>query len=172
MHVKVSASAVGSFWDVARLLRCNIDFYVDGVRLCKYEKIRIDALVLASAWPSLSIPGSAIAIFLNRLLTLCPAFADVSMNMIPSSVDFVVASSKVTCLHNRTISILCSNEDCVLAVYRTGQPCFLPVLLSHRSLARSERLLSILLLKEMIGDLRRIWVSTKLPRAQLGRTYL
>lgn len=44
------------------------------------------------------MPGSDIAIFLNKLLTLWPALADVSMNMIPICVDFAVASSNVTCL--------------------------------------------------------------------------
>ena len=46
------------------------------------------------------MPGSDMAIFLNRLFTLCPAFAEVSMNMIPSSWAFAVASSSVTCLRH------------------------------------------------------------------------
>ena len=61
----------------------------------------VAALVLASAWPSFSIPGKDMAIFLNRLLTLWPAFAEVSMNMMFSCVDFAVASSSVTCLSKR-----------------------------------------------------------------------
>jgi hypothetical protein len=48
------------------------------------------------------------AIFLNKLLTLCPAFAEVSMNMIPSSWAFAVASSSVTCL--RHLYILSSGD--------------------------------------------------------------
>lgn len=54
--------------------------------------------MFASAWPSFSIPGRDMAILLNRLLTLCPAFADVSMNIIFNCVDLAVASSNVTCL--------------------------------------------------------------------------
>ena len=57
-------------------------------------------LVFASPWFSFSMPGSDIAIFLNKLLTLWPALADVSMNMIPICVAFAVASSNVTCLLN------------------------------------------------------------------------
>jgi len=49
------------------------------------------------AVPSLSIPGRDMAIFLKSPLTLWPAFADVSINMIFSSADFAVASSCVTC---------------------------------------------------------------------------
>jgi hypothetical protein len=44
-------------------------------------------------------PGKAIAIFLNSVLTLCPAFADVSMDMTPSSLARLSRSSGVTCLH-------------------------------------------------------------------------
>lgn len=55
-------------------------------------------LVLGSPWVSFSIPGRDMAIFLNKLLTLCPAFAEVSMNIMFSWVAFVVASSSVTCL--------------------------------------------------------------------------
>lgn len=59
----------------------------------------MDALAFGSAfWFSFSIPGNDIAIFLNRLLTLCPALAEVSMNMMFSCCDFAVASSSVTCL--------------------------------------------------------------------------
>ena len=56
------------------------------------------AFWVSAASPSFSMPTSDIAIFLNRLLTLCPAFADVSMNMMLSSVAFAFASSSVTCL--------------------------------------------------------------------------
>ena len=42
------------------------------------------ALVFASCPSLLSIPGSDMAIFLKRLLTLWPAFAEVSMNRISS----------------------------------------------------------------------------------------
>ena len=44
------------------------------------------------------MPGNDMAIFLNRLLTLWPAFAEVSMNMMFICVDLAVASSSVTCL--------------------------------------------------------------------------
>ena len=54
--------------------------------------------MFASDWPSLSIPGKDIAIFLNKLFTLCPAFADVSMNIMFNCCAFAVASSSVTCL--------------------------------------------------------------------------
>jgi hypothetical protein len=54
------------------------------------------------------MPGSDMAIFLNKLFTLCPAFADVSMNMMLRSWAFAVASSSVTCL--RHLSILSSGD--------------------------------------------------------------
>jgi hypothetical protein len=44
------------------------------------------------------MPGNDMAIFLKRLLTLCPAFAEVSMNMMFNFVALAVASSSVTCL--------------------------------------------------------------------------
>lgn len=66
--------------------------------------MKLDVLVFASVWPSFSIPGNDMAIFLNRLLTLCPAFADVSMNIMFSCVDLAVASSSVTCLSNHRAS--------------------------------------------------------------------
>jgi hypothetical protein len=50
-----------------------------------YTSMGTDRLVFASC-VSFSIPGRDIAIFLKRLLTLCPAFADVSINMIFSCV--------------------------------------------------------------------------------------
>jgi hypothetical protein len=60
------------------------------------------ALLFASALvDSFSIPGSDIAIFLKSDLTLWPAFADVSMNMMFSCCAFAVASSSVTCLEHR-----------------------------------------------------------------------
>lgn len=62
-----------------------------------------DLLLLAvapvlAASASLSIPGSACAIFLKSTLTLCPALADVSMNITLNSCAFCSASSVVTCL--------------------------------------------------------------------------
>ena len=61
-------------------------------------------LLVFSAWLSFSIPGSDMAIFLNKLLTLWPAFADVSMNMMFICVDLAVASSSVTCLKERGLA--------------------------------------------------------------------
>ena len=58
-----------------------------------------------SAWLSFSIPGSDMAIFLNKLLTLWPAFADVSMNMMFICVDLAVASSSVTCLKEQGLLV-------------------------------------------------------------------
>lgn len=59
----------------------------------------MNALAFGSAfWFSFSIPGNDMAIFLKRLLTLCPALAEVSMNMMFSCCDFAVASSSVTWL--------------------------------------------------------------------------
>ena len=69
----------------------------------RLSKLNKNLLVLASDWLSFSIPGSDMAIFLNRLLTLWPAFADVSMNMIFICVDLAVASSSVTCLKAREL---------------------------------------------------------------------
>ena len=63
------------------------------------------AFWVSAASPSFSMPTSDIAIFLNRLLTLCPAFADVSMNMMLSSVAFAFASSSVTCLTVKMLSV-------------------------------------------------------------------
>lgn len=65
----------------------------------------LDSLALPSA-PSAttslaSPPGRAIAIFLNRLLTLCPALADVSIESTLSSLAFLSSSSGVTCLETR-----------------------------------------------------------------------
>ena len=59
-----------------------------------------NALVFCCSAASLSfsMPTSDIAIFLNKLLTLWPAFADVSMNIMFNSVALELASSKVTCL--------------------------------------------------------------------------
>lgn len=54
--------------------------------------------VAPSSGVSLSIPGSAWAIFLKSVLTLCPAFADVSMNITLNSWARFSASSVVTCL--------------------------------------------------------------------------
>src|SRR6267142_683028 len=64
--------------------------------------VRIYALVfwVSAFWPSFSMPGSDMAIFLNRLFTLCPAFADVSMNKMLRPWAFAVASSSVTCLRH------------------------------------------------------------------------
>ena len=45
------------------------------------------------------------AIFLNKLLTLWPAFADVSMNMMFICVDLAVASSSVTCLKEQGLLV-------------------------------------------------------------------
>lgn len=50
----------------------------------------------ASTCPSFSIPGRDLAIFLNSDLTLWPAFAEVSINMMFNCVALVVASSMVT----------------------------------------------------------------------------
>lgn len=61
------------------------------------------ALAASAFAPSFSIPGKLIAIFLNRVLTLCPALAEVSMNIMLSWVDFWVASSSVTCLRPRSV---------------------------------------------------------------------
>lgn len=68
-------------------------------------KVRGNALVLAvsAAAPSFSIPGKDIAIFLNKDFTLCPALAEVSINIMLSSVAFAVASSSVTCLRNEAV---------------------------------------------------------------------
>jgi hypothetical protein len=49
------------------------------------------------------MPGSDMAIFLNKLFTLCPAFADVSMNKMLRAWAFAVASSSVTCLRHVSI---------------------------------------------------------------------
>jgi hypothetical protein len=61
------------------------------------------------------------AIFLNKLFTLCPAFADVSMNIMLSSWAFAVASSSVTCLlHLSTDSVGCSFEEYAPLVRQVG----------------------------------------------------
>ena len=52
------------------------------------------------------MPGSDMAIFLNKLFTLCPAFADVSMNKMLRLWAFAVASSSVTCLRHVSIQTL------------------------------------------------------------------
>jgi hypothetical protein len=67
------------------------------------------------------MPGSDMAIFLNKLFTLCPAFADVSMNMILRSWAFEVASSSVTCLRYLSIhSLGCSFEEYAPLVRQVG----------------------------------------------------
>jgi len=47
------------------------------------------------------IPGSACATFLNRVFTLYPAFALVSINITPNSLAFFSPSSVETCLDKR-----------------------------------------------------------------------
>ena len=69
------------------------------------RKIHELAFSVSAASFSFSIPTNDMAIFLNRLLTLCPAFADVSMNMMFSSVARAFASSRVTCLCTRYMSM-------------------------------------------------------------------
>lgn len=97
-------------------------------------KLKSDVLVLASACPSFSIPGNDIAIFLNRLFTLCPALADVSMNMMLSCVDLAVASSNVTCLTMMQGKMLHISKrrprtGVARTVYLRGPPCYRQVLL-------------------------------------------
>ena len=61
------------------------------------------------------------AIFLNKLFTLCPAFADVSINIILRSWAFAVASSSVTCLrHLSEHSLKCSLEEYAPFVRQIG----------------------------------------------------
>jgi hypothetical protein len=79
-------------------MKCNLRRSKDRKRKVRDECRH--ALAFWSAVAGVSIPGRLSAIFLNRLLTLCPALADVSMNRIPSSPAFAVASSSVTCLRD------------------------------------------------------------------------
>ncbi len=69
------------------------------------SNVKVDALVfwVSAFWVSFSMPGRDMAIFLNKPFTLCPAFADVSMNIILRPWAFAVASSSVTCLRNVSI---------------------------------------------------------------------
>lgn len=53
---------------------------------------------------SFSIPTRDMAIFLNKLFTLWPALADVSINMMFSWFALVLASSSVTCLERLSVS--------------------------------------------------------------------
>ena len=89
--------------------------------------------------PSFSIPGSDMAIFLNRDLTLWPAFAEVSINIIDSSVARAVASSSVTWLRK----VRCGSEwRFKHTVCQTSLLCFRRGRLSRRCPVLSEHHLS------------------------------
>ena len=55
-------------------------------------------LLAGCGFKALSLPGNALASFLNKALTLNPAFALLSMNIMPSLVDRSSPSSTDTCL--------------------------------------------------------------------------
>ena len=93
---KGSTIALWCFWNISRRWCRHVNFYGRLIRWHNDEN-KCYPLVFESC-VSFSIPGKDIAIFLNKLLTLCPAFADVSMNIMFSWVAWAVASSSVTCL--------------------------------------------------------------------------
>lgn len=99
-------------------------------------------MLVVSSFPS--IPGKLSAIFLNRLFTLCPAFADVSMNIMFICVAFCVASSRVTCLRRTCDQDFSDNwKPAKGTVCHSSQPCFPLAQLSHRLLVLSEHHRSI-----------------------------
>ena len=88
------------------------------------------------------MPGSDMAIFLNKLFTLCPAFADVSMNIMFSSLAFAVASSSVTWL--RSSQQCCDFLHGMRMAHRlSDKSALLPTKTIMTSFPRSERTSSI-----------------------------
>jgi hypothetical protein len=106
MRMRRSASAALSF----RRILCRFDRHIDhcgehSQARCSGKKVNVvNGLWLPprdAASASLSMPGSAWAILRKRAFTLCPAFADVSINMMFKSFARFSPSSGVTCLLGR-----------------------------------------------------------------------
>lgn len=81
------------------------------------------------------------AIFLKRLLTLWPALADVSINRMPNSVAFAVASSCVTWL--QMISKLLVGRYLKFHYRLSDKSALFPTRTTRTSLPRSARTSSI-----------------------------
>ena len=107
----------------------------------QFQNIDALAFCVSAFWPSFSIPGSDMAIFLNRLFTLCPALADVSMNMILRPWAFAVASSSVTCLRHLSTY---SSEKSLRCTHRlSDRSALFPTSTTMTSFPRSDRTSSI-----------------------------
>lgn len=99
---------------------------------------------MSTASVSFSIPTNSIAIFLKRDLTLCPAFAEVSMNMMSSCAAFALASSRVTCLVDQPINMEDGDNEWAMPVYRlSDRSALLPTKTMMTSFPRSDRTSSI-----------------------------